>query len=110
MVIPDGVTVIKGYEKRPSHDPYMDTLEHSIHIGPFSERDVQSITLPQSVKCISKGAFDSCESLTSITIPDSVTSIGKWAFSRCFMLTIRAPQDSYAARYAKENRNRFEEI
>jgi len=44
-------------------------------------------TIPDSVKCIGKYAFECCTSLTSITIPDSVTSINWGAFEGCTSLT-----------------------
>lgn len=42
-----------------------------------------SITLPNSVKSIGKGAFELSSSLRSVTIGDSVTSIGDIAFDGC---------------------------
>ena len=46
-----------------------------------------SYNIPNTVKSIGKGAFDSCGSLTSVTIGNSVTSIGRGAFERCGSLT-----------------------
>ena len=46
-----------------------------------------SITIPNSVTSIGYGAFSGCSSLTSITIPNSVTSIGTSAFLDCTSLT-----------------------
>ena len=43
---------------------------------------IASVTIPNSVTSIRKGAFEYC-SLTSVTIHDSVTSIGKSAFYGC---------------------------
>ncbi|MDE7164409.1 MAG: leucine-rich repeat domain-containing protein, partial [Clostridiales bacterium] len=46
-----------------------------------------SITIPNSVTSIGRGAFLDCRSLPSISIPNSVTSIGDWAFQLCTSLT-----------------------
>jgi len=48
---------------------------------------VGSYSIPNSVKYIGSGAFDSCSGLTSVTIPDSVTSIEDEAFDFCGRLT-----------------------
>ena len=47
---------------------------------------VKSITIPDSVTKIGKGAFRRCYSLQSIVIPDSVTEIGEAAFKDCSSL------------------------
>ncbi len=49
--------------------------------------NLTSITIPNSVTSIGKGAFCDCSGLTSVTIPNSVTSIGDDAFYRCSGLT-----------------------
>lgn len=48
---------------------------------------ITSITIPNSVTSIGKGAFYQCKSLTSITIPSSVTTIEDSAFWECEGLT-----------------------
>lgn len=42
---------------------------------------LESITLPETLKTIEEEAFTGCDSLKVITLPDSVTSIGRLAFS-----------------------------
>ncbi|WP_255326825.1 leucine-rich repeat domain-containing protein [Prevotella sp. ICM33] len=42
-----------------------------------------SVTFPNSVTTIGKGAFEDCSALTSVTFPNSVTEIGGSAFSGC---------------------------
>lgn len=46
----------------------------------------QNITLPDSIKEISKGTFRGCGSLQSIILSDSVTIIGNSAFYGCYSL------------------------
>ena len=46
----------------------------------FYTSGIKSVTIPNSVTSIGKGAFAYCSKLTSVTIPNSVTSIGESAF------------------------------
>lgn len=52
----------------------------------FANKDITSITLPQSLHTIEEEAFYQCKDLTSITIPGSVTKIGYSAFYECTSL------------------------
>lgn len=54
-------------------------------IGPqaFEFSNLQSISLPGTLKTISQMAFLDCSKLKSISIPNSVTTIGESAFKRC---------------------------
>ncbi len=58
----------------------------SIGADAFWCSQLTSVTIPDGMISIGKGAFEFCRSLTSITIPDSVTSIGEGAFSACSAL------------------------
>jgi hypothetical protein len=64
-------------------------------IGDWAFRDcrnLESITIPDSVTSIGNYAFMSCSSLTSIAIGDGVTSIGGGAFSHCLnLMSIEIP-------------------
>jgi len=52
----------------------------------FFMAQITSITIPNSVTSIEKGAFEDCEELTSIIIPNSVKTIGEGAFDYCAKL------------------------
>lgn len=47
----------------------------------FARSGLNSISIPEGVKTISKGAFYHCDNLTEVTIPASVTTIEENAFS-----------------------------
>ena len=55
----------------------------SFSTGAFSNSNITSIIIPDSVTSIGSYAFYNCYSLTSITIPEGVTSIGNGAYSGC---------------------------
>lgn len=62
----------------------------------YSNRDqfeyVKKIKIPNTVKTIGAGAFQSCYNAESIEIPASVTSIGDYAFKGCAsMLSVSIP-------------------
>ena len=81
----------------------------SIGNGAFHDcTSLNSITIPDSVTEIGKWAFEGCNNLKSINIPDSVTKIGKRAFEGCNNLIIKCNKGSYAEKYMKENRLKFE--
>jgi hypothetical protein len=50
-------------------------------------QSLTSITIPDALTEIGRGAFSGCRSLTSITIPNSVTTMGKGALAYCYGLT-----------------------
>ncbi len=52
----------------------------------FSNTNIISVRIPDSITTISDGAFCFCDSLTNISIPDSITSIGNDVFSYCSAL------------------------
>lgn len=78
-----------------------------------SFRNLTEAEIESGVKSIGEKAFYGCDALKKITIPASVTSIGEdflwtgayWISDESHVVraTICAPQDSYAAQYAKEN-------
>ena len=58
------------------------------------ERQLISITIPDSITAIGSHAFTRCEWLTSITIPESVAVMGSCVFSFCEGLTIYCEAES----------------
>ena len=79
------------------HDDFAEyaATTQAVKIGEVSEegawktyaRDIQAITLPNSVTSIGDSAFRGCTGLTSITIPQGVTEIGREVFYGCSGLT-----------------------
>ena len=56
--------------------------------------NLESVTIPSSVKIIGNNAFYGCSNLINLTIPDSVTTIGEYAFAYCGSLTSVTIPDS----------------
>ena len=54
--------------------------------GAFSESELVSIYIPESVSSIGSSAFEWCEYLEKITLPASVSSIEQFTFSNCTAL------------------------
>lgn len=65
-----------------------------IEVDNFDDTDIESITIPSSVKIINKEAFDGCDKLKTVTIEgNSLTEIGNSAFYQCSALNdIRLPE------------------
>ncbi|MCH5307767.1 MAG: leucine-rich repeat domain-containing protein [Prevotella sp.] len=60
----------------------------SINENAFRDnRNLISVTIPNSLTYIGDWAFQNCENLPTLTIPNSVTSIGNYTFSGCKGLT-----------------------
>lgn len=60
----------------------------------FAGSDIESISIPKSVKKIPNGAFMDCENLKKCVIPDSIETIGKYAFSGCGALdNVKIPEN-----------------
>ena len=98
LVIPDGVTSIRGHAFHNCHSLTSVTIPDSVtSIGDSAFRyciGLTSITIPGSVTSICDNAFFDCGGLTSVTIPDGVTSIGDGVFSFCIELTSVTIPDS----------------
>ena len=65
-----------------------------INYGAFSESDIYSVILPDSITIIEEQAFSECSNLSHINIPEEVTYIGDSAFSNCKSLTSITIPDS----------------
>ena len=63
--------------------------EGVINIGEhaFADCGLTTVTIPSSVTCIGKAAFNCCLGLTNVMIPSNVTTIGQSAFHGCSSLT-----------------------
>ena len=80
----------KGDIEIPSYITYNDTTYIVTSIGKRAfayYKDINSVTIPNSVTKIAEGSFCGCEKITSITIPESVKYIGEDAFRDCHSIT-----------------------
>lgn len=76
--------------------PYQNTIKKLViepgvtSIGSCAFMDctnLQSVSIPSSVKCIQRDAFHYCTSLKSVAIPRGVSTISEYAFCSCTSLT-----------------------
>ncbi len=67
-------------------DVYADAIVE-VEGGAFQDCQITSITLPNTIKVVSAGAFSNCQQLTKVTLPTGLIQIGAAAFSRCISLT-----------------------
>ena len=68
VIVPDGVTRIGDWAFSPGYS---------------KNEQLTSVSLPNGLREISKGAFSECRTLTTINLPDSLASIGESAFAGC---------------------------
>lgn len=66
-------------------------------------KNLESVKLPNSLKCIGKRAFRNCWKLSSLVIPNSVERIGEDAFEGCYDLS----NISVSNKLLMENENVF---
>lgn len=90
LVICEGVTSIGKYAFYDCEQLESVTLPNSLRtIGNFAFRECSNLTsveIPNGVTTIGQGAFRLCSKLESIIIPDSVISIGPETFDKCSVL------------------------
>jgi len=51
--------------------------------GAFSNSDIKTVSIPETVTTIEVYAFEDCHELTEVAIPDGVTVIPYYGFARC---------------------------
>ena len=83
VIVEEGVTHIGDYSFGVSFFP--DAVYY---------KNLELITIPDSVTSIGNYAFGYCSGLTDITLPDSLTYIGDYAFMGCTSLSTIAFPDS----------------
>lgn len=85
--IPYGVTTICGFAFDRCKNLNYITIPNSMNSIGYSTfsncSNLKSINIPDSIIEIGSFAFDGCSNLTNITIPNSVTSIGDAVFFEC---------------------------
>lgn len=87
---PDSIPALIGTIKAVN---ISNTVQVIANFGLYNT-DIQTITIPPSVRTIGELAFSECSSLTSVVIPDSVTAISRSTFNDCASLTSVVIPDS----------------
>lgn len=80
IIVRDGVTTIGEY--------------FCSNVGGYLSKELNSVSLPETVKVIRKYAFKGCSNLTSINLPDSIEEIQDFAFQKTSFSsdTLKLPQ------------------
>lgn len=77
--------------------------------GAFNGALSKEIVLPDTVTRVGKKAFSGCGSLEKVYFTENVSYIDEAIFLNSSNAVICAPKDSYAHKYAEENKIEFEE-
>ncbi len=89
-VLPDdslSLTEYKGADKEVKIPSEIDGhFVKSIDIGAFSETDIASVDLPETIETIYPYAFLNCSELTAVNFPSGLKYIGYKAFGNCTSL------------------------
>ena len=98
LVVPDGMTEIKGYTFYNYEGLTSVTIPESVtSIGDYAFADCDAlpeVIIPESVTSIGRGAFYSCSNMTSINIPEGITEIKGETFRGCsFLTSIKIPKN-----------------
>jgi len=87
----EGISITRIEEKAFSYSEIRNVLicEGVLEIGfaAFSNSDMESITIPESVTNIEKSAFVGCSKLKRIVIPQNISSLPDGLFADCTNLT-----------------------
>ncbi len=70
-----------------------------------SRSSLRSITIPESVKVIGKGAFLNCDFLANAEIPAGVTAVGEGAFHTNTIVTVQAENEKFEVKTVNDSVN-----
>lgn len=98
ITIPESITVdgqnysVTGFVE-PTNLTEWSSNEVTTEGGAFQSCNITSITLPNSIKNIGAGAFNSCTNLVSVQLPKELKTLGAASFAGCTNLTsIQIPE------------------
>lgn len=98
IIIPESITIdgrsysVTGFIK-PSNLTAWSSNEVTTEGGAFQSCNITSITLPNSIKDIGAGAFNSCVHLVSVQLPKDLKTLGAACFAGCTSLSsIQIPE------------------
>jgi hypothetical protein len=86
MVQPSALSGDITIPEKVTYDNVTYTVSNIVFCA-FSEIQIKSISLPNSISSIEDNCFRECTGLTSITFPNSLTSLGTYCFFDCTSLT-----------------------